>query len=186
MGSERLSHAFTAEDPTFDKDKSAYANETSSKSSHSLSHTSGTHPISVSNGPPHSSGSKHIRKTNSKYRKLIKLYERQLSHISSTLDAIETLAKPGNPHQDTVILLNKQRVNKLKEKLEDFSNDPSKQDYKHFEPLKDDIDQLIDDLKSYKMDNDNPNATHTMDSLVGIPLDVSDSEHDEEKTLIYT
>jgi hypothetical protein len=30
------------------------------------------------------------------------------------------------------------------------------------------------------MNNDNPNSTNTIDSLVGLPLDVSDSENDEE------
>jgi hypothetical protein len=182
MGSENLSHKFAAKDPTYKEDSSKYEDKKSS-----TSHTSGTHPIHLSNGPRSSSSSiiKHKSKPNSKHRKLLKLYTRQLSHISTTINAIESLSKPVDNNQNKILLSNKKRVEKLNEQLDNIRNDPSKQDHTYFDQVKNDIDQLINDLKSYKMDNDNPDATNTIDYLAGVPLDVSDDENDEEKTIMY-
>jgi hypothetical protein len=174
MGSERLSHLFAIQDPTYKKNSSS---DEKPSSNHSLFHTSGTQPVSISNGPTSSPSSKSKQKTNSKYKKLIKLYSRQLSHITTTLNAIESLSKSENNHHQTQMLAsNRKRVENLSENLENFRNSPSKQDHLHFDPLKADIDQLMNDLKSYKIDNANPDSTNTIDYLVGFPLDASDSE----------
>ena len=186
MGSERLSHMFTMQDPTYKKN-SKHEDEQSS-SHHSLSHTSGTQPVSMSNGPkssPSSSMIKHKLKINPKYKKLIKLYSRQLAHITTTLNAITSLSKSDNTQ---ILESSKKRADTLRDNLESFRNSPSKQDHIHFDPLKKEIDQLIDDLKSYKVNNSNPDSRNTIDYLIGFPLNASDSENDdgeEEKTLVY-
>ena len=188
MGSERLSHAFTNLDPTYKPN--SFDESNTKEPQESLKHSSGTQPVSVSNGPSHSSSSfkvKHKPKTNPKYRKLIKLYNRQLTHITTTLDAIETFSQSENHQENKILSSNKNRVNELKATLDNLHQNPEQQDHLHFEPLKADIDQLIDDLKSYKMNNGIPNTSNTIDHLVGLPIDESDSENDdkEEKTLIY-
>jgi len=188
MGSEHLSHKFAAQDPAYKENSSSSKHKDEKCTSHhSLFHTPGTQPVSMSNGPKPSSSSiiKHQQKPNSKHRKLIKLHSRQLSHIETTLNAIQSLSKSANNNQNKIFLSNKNRVDKLNKDLEDIRNTPSKQDHIHFDQIKNDIDQLINDLKSYKMDNDNSDSGNTIDNLVGFPLDVSDSENDEEKTLIY-
>jgi hypothetical protein len=192
MGSERLSHMFTALDPTRKKQSSPTKGENQKQSSqHSLFHAPGTQPVAFSNGPKSSPPSspiiKHKRKTNPKYKKLIKLYSEQLSHITTTLNAIESLSKTDNIHHKEMLESSKTRVNKLRDDLEDFSNSPSKQDHVHFDPLKDEIDQLINDLKSYKIDNTNPDSRNAIDHLIGFPLNVSDSDVEDEdgETLVY-
>jgi len=188
MGSESLSHKFATKDPAYKEYSSTSKHKDEKLSSqHSLCHTSGTQPVSMSNGPKSSSSPliKHQRKPNSKHRKLLKLYSQQLSHIETTINSIESLSKPGNSDENKICLSYKKRADKLNEDLENILNTPSQQDHIHFDQLKTDIDQLINDLKSYKMDNDNSNSSNTIDYLVGFPLDVSDSEDDEDKTLIY-
>jgi hypothetical protein len=188
MGSERLSHLFAIQDPNYKKNSSSTKDDDEKSSSHhSLSHTPGTQPVSISNGPT-SSMIKHKQKMNSKYKKLIKLYNRQLVHIITTLNAIESLSKTDNIHQNQILESNKNRVNKLRDNLENFRNSPSKHDHIHFDPLKKEMDQLINDLKSYKLDNTNPNSRNTIDYLIGFPLDVSDTENDDDddkETLVY-
>lgn len=194
MGSEHLSHLFAVNDPTFKENSSSSKHkEKESLSQHSMSHTSGTQPVSLSNGPKSSQSPliKHKRKPNAKHRKLLKLYNRQLCHINTTLNAIESLSELNDKNENEIILSNKKRVEELKQTIEDIRNDYSKQDHIHFDQLKDDIDQLINNLESYKTNNnDKPDLTNTIDYLVGLPLDVSESEddddHDDEnKTLIY-
>lgn len=185
MGSESLSHKFTAKDPTFKESSSSKKHEdTTSSSKNSMSHTSGTQPISLSNGSKSSSSPliKHQRKPNSKHRSLLKFHSQQLSYISTTLDAIESLSKSNNNNNNQIVISNKERLDKLNKDIENIRNDSSKQNHIHFDQLKDDIDQLINDLKLYKMNNDKPNVTNTIDLLVGLPLDVSDNE---DKTLVY-
>ena len=188
MGSEGLSHKFTIQDPTYKENSSS--NHDKSSSQHSMSHTSGTHPVAVSNGPQSSSSSsstklKHILKINSKYRKLFKLYTLQLSHIETTINAIESLSKSNNNNeQNKLILLYKNRVNELKETIENLRKTPSEQDHTQFDQIKNDIEQLINDLKMYKIDNDKSDSGNTINSLVSFPLDVSDNDNDDE-TLIY-
>jgi len=82
-------------------------------------------------------------------------------------------------------LSTQKRADKLNEDLENIRKTPSQQDHIHFDQLKADIDQIINDLKSYKTDKDNSDLSNTIDYLVGFPLDVSDSEDDQDKTLIY-
>jgi hypothetical protein len=183
MGSERLSHMFAAQDPTYKKTSSSSKHDDQKPSSqHSLSHTSGTQPVSLSNGPKSSPSPmiKHKLKPNSKYQKLIKLCSRQLSYIETTLNAIESLSKSRNNNENEIFLLYRKRLDKVNTDVEHLRNSPAEQDHKHFDPIKNDIDQLMNDLQSYKMNNDDPNSTNTIDSLVGLPLDVSDSENDEE------
>jgi hypothetical protein len=188
MGSENLSHKFAIKDPTYKENSSSSKHKDEKFSSqHSLSHTSGTQPVSISNGPNSSSSPiiKHKRKPNSKHRKLLKLYTQQLSHIGTTINSIESLSKPFNSDQHQIFLSSKKRADKLNEDLENIRKTPSKQDHIHFDQLKADIDQIINDLKSYKTDKDNSDLSNTSDYLVGFPLDVSDSEDDQDKTLIY-
>ena len=193
MGSERLSHMFTALDPTRKKTSSSHKDEDDKSShQHSFFHTPGTQPVAFSNGPKSSPPSspiiKHRRKTNSKYKKLIKLYSRQLSHITTTLNAIESLSNTDKIHHNEILQSSRTRANKLREDLDDFSNSPSKQDHVHFDPLKDEIDQLINDLKSYKIDNTNSNSRSAIDYLIGFPLDASsdsEPENEDDETLVY-
>jgi hypothetical protein len=189
MGSEGLSHRFAAQDPTF-KENSSSSKDTGKKSSpqHSMCHTSGTQPVSISNGPqssPSSSLIKHKQKSNPKYTKLFKLYRRQLSHIETSLNAIESLSKSANSDKNQILLSNRKCIDQLNENLEKLYNSPSEHDHIHFDQIKHDIEQLINDLKSYKMNNDDPDSTNTIDHLVGYPLDVSDSEEDGKITLMY-
>jgi hypothetical protein len=189
MGSERLSHMFTAEDPTF-KGHSSKDKAKNPSSKHSLSHTSGTQPVSVSNGPKSSSPIiKTRRKMNSKYKELSKRYAQQLSHLATTLDAIDSITKSTNSDQYEILMSNKKRVDKLNEELEHLRNSPALHDHIHFDQMKHDIEQLTNDLKTHKMNNDNPNAVNAVDALVALPMDNSDSEengkNNGEKTSIY-
>lgn len=190
MGSEGLSHKFTLKDPTYKGNSSSNDDHKKSSSQHSMSHTSGTQPVAVSNGPQSSSSSsstklKHILKINSKYKKLFKLYTRQLFHIETTINAIESLSKSNNNNeQNQIILSYKNRVNELNETIENLRKTPSELDHTQFDQIKNDIEQLINDLKMYKITNDKPDSGNTINALVGFPLDVSDNDNDDE-TLIY-
>ena len=183
MGSEGLSHRFAAEDPTFH----GKLNEDKKSSSHSsMSHTSGTQPVSVSNGPESSSSiAKHNNKPNSKYKRFIKLFRRQLSHIKTTVNAIESLSKPSDDQQSQLLLSTRDRIQNLYERLENLRNDLSIRDHEHVDSIKHDIQQLIDDLKSYKMNFDNVDSINTIDYLVGFPVNMSDNDSDKDETLVY-
>jgi hypothetical protein len=191
MGSENLSHKFAVQDPTYKKYASSSKHEPDESSSHhSMCHTSGTHPVSMSNGPKSSASTsstklKHILKINPKYQKLFKLYNRQLSHIGTTITAMEALSKSTNNDQHEIISSYRNRVDELNKALENLRNTPHEQDHTKFDQMKNDIDQLINDLKSFKMTKDNSNCWNTVDYLVGFPLDVSDNENDGDETLIY-
>lgn len=180
MGSENLSHKFTIKDPTF-KGESHKADHSSHQSS---AHTSGTHPVSVSNGPTSSSSSakKHQLKSNSKYGKLYTLHREQLAHIGTTLDAIESLSTPANAKQTQLLSSAREELDRLNEKLESLRDAPSADDYLQFDWVKRDIDALIDKLKAYKTDSNDCASANTLDCLVGAPLDVPE---DDKKTLIY-
>lgn len=180
MGSEGLSHRFAAEDPTFH----GKLNEDKKSSSHgSMSHTSGTQPVSVSNGPESSSSIvKHNHQPNSKYKKFIKLFRRQLSHIETTVNAIDLLSKSSDNQQSELLLSTRDRIQNLYERLENLRNDLSIRDHEHVDSIKHDIQQLIDDLKSYKMNFDNVDS---IDYLVGFPVNISDNDTDEDETLVY-
>ncbi|UJR34131.1 hypothetical protein I4U23_021538 [Adineta vaga] len=182
MGSEGLSHKFTAKDPTF---KGKIAEDDKSSSHNSMFHTPGTQPVSLSNGSTSSSTVKIKRKSHSKYTKLYKLYRRQLSHIETTLNAIESLSKSSKNDQNQILFSTRKHVDELNEKLENYRNVRSPEDHKHFDSIKHDIEQLIDDLKFYKMNSNDSDSNNTIDYLVGFPLDVSNSDDDEDETLVY-
>ena len=184
MGSERLGHLFAQKDPKFKEHCPVTKHEDhKSSSNHSLSHTSGTQPVFMSNGPrstPSSSIIKH--KINPKYKKLIKLYHRQLAHIATTLNAIESVSITDQ-HSNPIFSASRKRLNELNQTLENFHNSPDKHNQEAFDSLKGNIDQLIHDIQSYKSTN---TSRHTIDHLVGFPLDVSDSDNEEkDKTLVY-
>ena len=185
MGSERLGHMFAQKDPAFKEIASSNTHENQKPlSHHSLSHTSGTQPVCMSNGPSSSSKTPMIKhKINPKYKKLLKLYHRQLTYISTTLNAIESVSTTDHFHSNPMLISSRQRLDHLYQTLDNFRNSPNKQDQPHFDSLKTDIDQLVDDIKSYKTKH---STSHTLDHLIGFPLDVSDSDNDEpSKTLIY-
>lgn len=182
MGSERLGHLFAQADPAFKQ----HCSFSKHADHHSLSHTSGTQPVFMSNGPGSSPSSSSMikHKINPKYKKLLKLYHRQLAHVATTLDAIESVSITDHPHHSNPIFLaSRKRLIELNETLENFRNSPDKQNQKDFDSLKRDIDHLIHDIQSYKTNN---TSRHTLDHLVGIPLDVSDSDTEEkDQTLVY-
>ena len=193
MGSERLSHAFTAKDPTF-KGKSALANPhdpADATSHHAMSHTSGTQPVSLSNGPKSSASTKKItrHKPNSKHRKLLKLYAQQLSHLDTTCDAIESLSTSMSVKQQREFLHVKKHLEEVKIRDEQLRSCPSDDDHESFDQMKNDIDQLIEEFKTFKTSNcHHPDAMTPLDLLVGVPVDASESDDDdpqEPKTLIY-
>ena len=193
MGSERLAHMFTAKDPTFKGTSSAAKREEDATTTHhSMSHTSGTQPVSVSNGPHSSSSSifKGKRKHNPKYEKLLKLHGRQLTHIGKMLHSIESFSHPSAADEKNEFLLsNKKRIEQLNVDLEDLRHRPTDQDHEEFQQMKSRIDQVIDDLKSYKMHGSRTESSTVLDLLVGYPLEVSDSEETDKdnpaKTLVY-
>ncbi|CAF1178376.1 unnamed protein product [Adineta ricciae] len=183
MGSESLSHRFAAKDPTFH----GKLNEDEKSSSHgSMSHTSGTQPVSVSNGSESSSSIvKHNHKPNSKYRRLIKLFRQQLSHTETTVNAIESLSKSSGDRKNQMLLSTREQIHKLYQRLENLRNDLSIRDHEHVDSIKHDIEHLIDDLKSYKMNFDNEDSINTIDYLVGFPVNISDNDTDDDETLVY-
>ena len=193
MGSERLAHMFTAKDPTFKGTSSEGKRpEDAMDSHHSMSHTSGTQPVSVSNGPhsPSSSIFKGKRKHNPKYEKLLKLYGRQLTHIGKTLHSIESFShSSADEDKNEFLLSNKKRIEQLNDELESLRHRPTEQDHEEFKQMKNNIDQVIDDLKSYKMHGARTESSTVLDLLVGYPLEVSDSEETDKdnpaKTLVY-
>lgn len=189
MGSEGLSHKFAIQDPTYKEySSSSKDKDENSSSQNSVSHTSGTHPVSISNGPkssPSSSITKHKRKSNSKYTKLFKLYRQQLYNIETSLNAIESLSRSTDRDKHKILLSTRKRLDKLNETLENLHKSSSAQDHKYFDEIKHDIEQLINDLKSYKMDNSDPDTTNAIDYLVSFSLDVSDNEDNGETTLTY-
>ncbi|CAF0771803.1 unnamed protein product [Rotaria sordida] len=191
MGSEHLSHLFAAKDPAY-KDSLSVSKLVDEKSSshHSLFHTSGTHPVAVSHRKKVSSSSlssikKSKLKLSSKDKKLLKLYSRQLSHIETTLDAIESLTKSNNSEHIKNLLSYRKRANQLHGDLKNLPHSSSDVDNNDFDQMKIEIEQLINDLKSYKMNNDDPDSKNSIDYLVNFPLDVSDSENDEEIISTY-
>ncbi|CAF0726033.1 unnamed protein product [Adineta steineri] len=191
MGSESLSHRFLAEDPTY-KGKSPYASKSDDKKSashHSVSHTSGTHPVALSNGPnssspPTASKIKHKYKSHPKYKKLYKVYKKQLAHMETTVNAIDSLSKSPSTNQNQMLSSIKKRIDELNGNLDNLNDTPSLQDHIHFDPIKVEIKQLLEDLKSYKLDNKNSNSINAIDHLVGLSLNVSDSDDNEENTTL--
>lgn len=187
MGSERLGHMFTVKDPTF-KEQSSSKNHSKDSSSthHALSHSSGTQPVSISNGPRSSPTSSSITKVakklkpNSKYRKLWKLQSRQISFIGTTLDAIESLSNGMSDAERKDFSLKKDRFNALNERIENVRHSAANQDHQVFDQIKSDIQHLIDDLKSFKTTHHHSNAKSTLDMLFGIPLEASETDENDE------
>ena len=183
MGSERLGHMFTAKDPTF-------KGEVASSKHEAMSHTSGTHPVSLSNGPKSLASTKKItrHKPNSKHRKLLKLHARQLAYLETTYQAIESLSKPISNEQHEQLLASKRRLDELKIKNDQLRDSPSVDDHEHFDQIKMEIDELIEEFKLLKLNNPQPDSMTTLDLLFGVPLDASESDDDDPnkpKTLIY-
>jgi hypothetical protein len=111
MGSENLSHKFAIKDPTYKENSSSSKHKDEKFSSqHSLSHTSGTQPVSISNGPNSSSSPiiKHKRKPNSKHRKLT-----QFNHYQNRLIVINIKYF----YQVKNVLINLMKILKISVKL---------------------------------------------------------------------
>ncbi|CAF1281393.1 unnamed protein product [Rotaria sp. Silwood1] len=185
MGSERLSHMFAAKDPAY-KDSSLLSKfEAEKSSSHrSIFHASGTHPVLVGHSKKLSSSLSSIKKLKSKQsskdKKLLKLYSRQLSHIETSLDAIESLTKSNNTEHIKILLSFRKQLNKLNQDLENLRYSSSEEDNHPFDRIKIEIEQFINDLKSYKINDDDTDSKNSIDYIVNFPLGVSDSENDEE------
>jgi hypothetical protein len=91
--------------------------------------------------------------------------------------------------QQEQFLIVKQHLEEVKIRDAELRDCPSDDDHKSFDQMKHDIDQLIEEFKIIKSNNDHPvNAMTPLDLLVGIPVDASESDDEdrqEPKTLIY-
>ncbi|CAF2530333.1 unnamed protein product [Rotaria sp. Silwood2] len=173
MGSEHLSHLFAAKDPAY-KDSSFL----------SKFHANETHPVSADHSKKARSSLSSIKKLKLKHRsedkKLIKLYSRQLSHIETTVDAIESLSKSKDTEHIKIILSYRKRLTKLNQDFENLRHSLTEENDNNFNRMKIEIEQLINDLKLYKMNNDDSGSKNPIDYVVNFSLDAPNSENDEE------
>ena len=90
--------------------------------------------------------------------------------------------------QDEQFLAYKRHLDELKIKIEQLRHSPSVDEHEHFDQIKKEIDELIEEFKSFKQNNSQSDATTTLDLLFGVPLDASESDDDDPekpKTLTY-